>query len=803
MQPMTAEASILVVEDDESARTSLVELLEDRGYRLADAANGQEALEYLRRHEPPDLILLDLMMPVMDGWRFRAEQQKDPALADIPVIVMSATENIAQRLRQLDAAAFVRKPFDLAHLLDVIRSQTDTVLQSEARRAALLQAPDAVITFDEATTVTEWNPAAERIFGYDAETAVGRRLCDLIVPPQARDSFLADFEWAMEGGETVPLDRQVEVTVRRADGSEFPVEQLITRVPSGGAPLFTGFFKDVSGRKSAERARKASEECLSLFVEHTPAAVAMLDRDMRYLVTSRRWLVDYRLGDQDVIGRSHYEVFPETPERWKEVHQRCLSGGVELSAEEPFPRADGSLDWVRREIRPWCDERGEIGGIIIFSEVITERKLAQDALRRANEELERHVAERTAALMEANRGLLKEISERKQLEEQLIQAQKMEAIGRLAGGVAHEFNNLLAVILGYADLVLLDTSDADPRRLGLEQIRKASERASTITQQILTFSRRQIVTMQVMDLNESVSSMDKMLRRLIGEDLELSTSLDPDPGFVRADPTQLTQVLMNLAVNARDAMPQGGRLRIRTFGLCLDDDSPDRPPELKPGRYAGLEVRDSGCGIDPAAMPHIFEPFFTTKDPGMGTGLGLSTVYGIVKQCDGHVEVSSTLGTGTTFRILLPVVEQPAPGAPGAEAERVPLPGSGTILLVEDEAMVRQLARHVLELNGYAVLEASGGTQAVRICERHEGPIDLVITDVVMPGMNGREVAEQVARVRPEARMLFMSGYTDDVIVQRGVLANETPFLQKPFTPALLAARVREVLTGAAQPASG
>ena len=392
-------------------------------------------------------------------------------------------------------------------------------------------------------------------------------------------------------------------------------------------------------------------------------------------------------------------------------------------------------------------------------------------------------------------AIARDITQRKSVEAQLLQASKMEAVGRLAGGVAHDFNNLLTVILGSADL-LLDTLGRDhPEREEAEEIRKAGLRAADLTRQLLAFSRQQVLAPQVLDLNEVVANMDKILRRVIGEDIDLRTVPSPDLRTVRADPSQLEQVVMNLAVNARDAMPTGGKLTIETANVELDEAyAREHAVVLRPGHYVMLAVSDTGIGMDVATRARIFEPFFTTKAKGKGTGLGLATVYGIVKQSGGVIWVYSEPGRGTTFKIYLPRVEDAAVPAARSPVPPVSVRGSETVLLVEDEEMVRKLVHKVLKANGYTVLLAADGIDAERVAEQHAGPIHLLMTDVVLPGLNGKQVAQLLTAARPMIRVLYLSGYTDDAIVHHGVLESGVAFLQKPFTPAVLGRKVREVL---------
>jgi PAS domain S-box-containing protein len=390
---------------------------------------------------------------------------------------------------------------------------------------------------------------------------------------------------------------------------------------------------------------------------------------------------------------------------------------------------------------------------------------------------------------------LRDLTERKLLEDQLRQAQKMEAIGQLAGGVAHDFNNLLTIILGYSDVLLGGEQLAtDPRGEMLGQIRKAAERAALLTRQLLAFSRKQLLEPRILNLNESVTEMEKMLRRLIGEDIQIRTVLGKELDRISADPGQIEQVVMNLVVNARDAMPSGGELCIETANAELDPAYAQSHAELKAGHYVMLAITDSGCGMDDATKARIFEPFFTTKEQGKGTGLGLATVYGIVKQSGAHIWVYSEPGQGASFKIYFPAVEHTNQQPRRSEGRNQPLRGNETILLVEDDEGVRALSRSILEMYGYIVLEASEPTEAIGICQSYEGTIDALLTDVVMPHMNGRRLSELLRPQRPEMKVLFMSGYTDDAVVRQGVLEAGVNFVQKPFTPTVLAGKVREVL---------
>jgi two-component system cell cycle sensor histidine kinase/response regulator CckA len=391
----------------------------------------------------------------------------------------------------------------------------------------------------------------------------------------------------------------------------------------------------------------------------------------------------------------------------------------------------------------------------------------------------------------------RDVTERKRLEEQFRQSQKMEAIGRLSGGVAHDFNNLLGVIIGYGEVVQDATPEDSPMRPCVDEMLKAGHRAAGLTRQLLAFSRQQVMDPRILDLNVTVKDMEKMLKRLIGEDIHLVTKLDSELASIKADPGQIEQVLMNLAVNARDAMPQGGELVIETAHFYVDDEYARRYPyPMLVGNYVLLTVRDTGVGMDAATRNRVFEPFFTTKEKGKGTGLGLSMVYGVVKQSGGYIDVQSELGYGATFTILLPVAKQPASTTAQSKPHASLLKGNETVLLVEDEMSLRKLTKHLLELAGYTVLEAEGGVEGLKLSRDYDGPIHLLLTDVVMPVMSGRMLADELLKDRPETHVLFMSGYTGQTVGQHGVLAEGSFYLPKPFTREALTSKVRDALDG-------
>jgi two-component system, cell cycle sensor histidine kinase and response regulator CckA len=523
-------------------------------------------------------------------------------------------------------------------------------------------------------------------------------------------------------------------------------------------------------RIRVQNALKESEQKFQQFYDEAPVGYHELDTKGRITRINRKELqmLGYEAGE--MLGKPVWNFFEEE-EPTRKVILAKLEGDVSYhnTFERACRRKDGSTLPVLVEDRIMRDREGQIMGIRSTVEDITERRRTEETLRKG--------------------------------EEQLRQWQRVEAIGRLAGGVAHDFNNLLMTIKGCSELLLGAFDRRDPRREEVEEILKAADRATALTRQLLAFGRRQVLQPQILDLNAVVLNMDKMLRRLIGEDIQLITSLDPEIWSVKVDPGMIEQVIMNLAVNSRDAMPNGGKLTIETSNAVHDEEYARYHVSVQAGYYVMLAVSDTGCGMDKETQSHLFEPFFTTKETGKGTGLGLSTVYGIIKQSGGNIWAYSEPGLGTTFKIYLPRVEKATklykPRLKPKEAG--PPGGTETILLVEDEDAVRSMVGKILKNKGYTVLEACQGDEAIDICERTEGSIDLMVTDVIMPHMSGRELAVRLASMRPEMGVLYMSGYPDNTIVKHGVLEPGMAFLQKPFTINALERKVREVLDGTRQ----
>jgi len=613
---------------------------------------------------------------------------------------------------------------------------------------------DAVIGIFRSTpdgTFLMMNPAMTRMLRRDSPGQAGDQY--------AMDNLFADSpqSWDLRMRiETAGTVRDLEYECRRRDGSRIWVSLSLRCIynEDGTAAYYDGTAEDITPRKLAEEALHKSEQQLRLFVEHAPAALAMLDRNMCYIQASRRWLADYGLGDRDLRGVSHYEVFPETPERWKEAHRRALQGEILNQKSDRFERTNGVVHWVRWEVRPWYEKDGKIGGILIFTEDITEQTL---------------------------------------LEQELRQAQKMDAVGRLAGGVAHDFNNLLGVITGYSELLKLRTDINATVLQKIDQIHVAGKRAASLTAQLLEFSRKRVARPRVLDLNEVVSRLSNMLQRLLGADIELIVRVAGRGGFVRMDESHVDQIIMNLAVNARDAMPSGGKLIIETDTAIIKDSCATAQRPLRPGTYVRLIVTDTGCGMDEETMSHLFEPFFTTKEPGKGTGLGLSIVYGVVRQADGYISVSSEPGQGTRFEIYLPLQDAEAePALAPSPIESVN--GSENLLVVEDDADLRSLLVEFLEGLGYYVLDAENGEAALRMAANRSRRLHVLITDVVMPRMNGRELANRLTSMFPDMGVLYTSGYSPDCSLHSRTLNQGEAFIQKPFALFDLGKKLREVV---------
>jgi two-component system, cell cycle sensor histidine kinase and response regulator CckA len=637
------------------------------------------------------------------------------------------------------------------------RKRTEEALREGEERYRLLfeSNPQPMWVYDiETLRFLAVNEAAIRHYGYSRAEFLAMTVKD-IRPPEDVPALMNNVASVRGGFDEAGTWRHL-----KKDGSRIDVEVTSHELVFAGRRAELVLANDVTERKRVERELRQSEERYRDLVENAHDLIYTQDLEGNY--TSINSAVERVTGytREEALGMNVKHVAaPEYLEKARRMIAQKLAGESVTAYEVEIIAKDGRR--VRVELNT---------SLIIQDGVVV-----------------------------GVQGIARDVTERKELEEQLRQAQKMEAVGKLAGGVAHDFNNLLTVINGYSDLLAKRLRAEDPLRLNVEEIKKAGERATSLTRQLLAFSRKQVLQPKVIDLNEVVRETEKMLRRLIGEDVELRASLGPWLGSVKADPGQMEQVLMNLAVNARDAMPHGGKLTISTENVYLDEEYAAHHVSVAPGRYVMLAVSDTGSGMDEETRARVFEPFFTTKEAGKGTGLGLSTVYGIVKQSGGYVWVYSEVGRGTTFKIYLPRVDAGAQLYSQTPSHARKLGGTETVLLAEDDELVRNMTRVILSDHGYKVLAEANGVAALSLFERTEEPIHLLLTDVVMPGMSGRELADRLTRLRPEMKVLFMSGYTEDAIVHHGVLDEGVNFIQKPFTPDDLARKVREVLGSPAE----
>ena len=689
------------------------------------------------------------------------------------------------------------------------RAAEAALLQSQERNRAIVDtALDGVITIDAAGIVTEWNAQATAIFGWTREEAMGKLLSETIIPERDREAHAQGIREYLQSGVGPVLNRRIEISARHRDEHEFPVELAVSPARIGETYIFSAFVRDITDRRRDER-RLASQYAVTRVLSEAVTLEEAVPKIIQAVGESLEWdlgvfwRVDKPSGTLRCLQHWHaagvcagefiaanqlhgFKMGKGLPgriwERGQPVWIRDIMGDpAEVRAEAAikagihgafgFPirisgEVDGVIEFFSRQVREPDEELlSMIVDVALRIGQFGERARAEEALR--------------------------------QTEAQLRQAQKMEAVGRLAGGVAHDFNNLLTVIRGYSELVLSRLTAADPSRREMDEVKKAADRAAGLTSQLLAFSRRQFVATKIVDLNTIIMNMDGMLRRLLGEDIvDLCVDLDPRLASIKADPGQIEQVIMNLAVNARDAMPMGGRLTIETRNVEIDKDTRRETMMLENGSYVLLAIRDTGQGMSEETQSHLFEPFFTTKEKGKGTGLGLSTVYGIVKQSGGTIGIESKLGQGTVCKIFFPKVDEAAQTVPVVNGSVGRAVGRETILVVEDDPSVRGLVQEALRVSGYDVLVARHGIEALLTGAKHMGPIHLLLTDVAMPQMSGPEVAEKLTGVRPDIKVLYMSGYPDHPVFEQGRVKRDTAFLHKPFTPTVLTQKVREVLDG-------
>jgi two-component system cell cycle sensor histidine kinase/response regulator CckA len=792
--------TILHVEDDEANRESLGRMLQLTGFKVWPVATGADALR--RATEQPDVILLDVRLPDIDGFEVCRRLKADPSTANIPVLQHSAHYvSNTDRIVGLEggADAFMTKTAHPRELIAQIRA-LGRVRRAESELEERIRQQQVVV---------ELNQLA--LAGPDLQSllhTITRRVtqvlhlghCQILELLPTGGALLlregAGWREGQVGLTTVSAsgDSQAAYALRTSEAVHITDLRRETRFRPESYlldhGLVSGLAVKIAGRGSplgllgvySTQPRSFSAADVDFLQAVALLLGTVLDRQR--MEQTVRWLAAIvESSDDAIVGKTLDGIIttwnPGATRLYGWSAAEALGQSITMLAP-PDRREEvlGILDQLRRgqHIEPFETVRLRKDGKAIA--VALTISVVRDA----------------AGAVAGASTIAHDISRRKVLEEQLRQAQKMEAIGHLAGGVAHDFNNLLTVITGYSELLLTQMGSEHPSHGSIVEILKASDRAAALTRQLLAYSRKQILQPVVVNWNNVLAGLEKMLRRLIGEHIELITCPDPALGAIRADPNQLEQILLNLAINARDAMPGGGTLTIATHNVALSEDYAQLHVGVYPGPYALLAVSDTGVGMSAEVQAHLFEPFFTTKEVGKGTGLGLATIHGIVQQSEGHVEVSSEVGRGTTFRIYLPRLKQPSKG-PSLAAADLPCPrGTETILLAEDEPGVRSLTQTVLESCGYTLLVATDGQKALDLAHQHQGPLQLLLTDVIMPQVNGRRLADLLRAVRPTLKVLYLSGYAQEAIGQQGVLEGSLPFLQKPFTPTTLARKVRELL---------
>ena len=798
--------NILIVDDQEDARIILKKTLESQGHSVHLCANGREALDALQAGGF-GLIISDILMPVMDGFQLCRACKQNESLREIPFVFNTATytdEKDEAFALDLGANRFIRKPLEPDAFLNVIREVIQEAQEGRMKLPHCIQREEAEIyklyserlvqklaqkmislevtlkekekaersaqasenlfglAFDNANIgmclvnldgrLTRVNPEMCRIFGYNRNELEGISVND-ITHPKDLDVSPSFIRGAISGG----LDHsEFEKRYIHKAGHVLwgKVSSSLVRDHAGAPLYFISHVQDVTRQKEMELALRASEEKYRTLVETAMDAICIF-QDGRVKYHTHR--VEELLGrtEQEIHGEPFLPfIHPDDRDMVLERHVKRAQGEHVVSAY-PFRVVNkaGEVLWVEGN-----------------ASLVTWEG-------------------RSAVL-----SFLRDITARRELEAQLIQAQKLESVARLAGGVAHDFNNLLSVILGYVEMVLMELTQENPQRESLDEVYNAAVRAKTLTRQLLAFSRTQVLEIRTLDINEVIIGFEKLLRRLLREDIEMEVQLTPQTARVNADIAQLEQVLMNLVVNARDAMPKGGRLLIESGVEELDQTYASTRPGIKPGRYVLVSVSDDGMGMDSKTMDRIFEPFFTTKEEGTGTGLGLSTVYGIVKQHGGNIWVYSEPGHGTTFKIYLPEASKEAESRKEPYRKRLTPTGPVTILVVEDDQSVRKLACRMLRREGYHVLESMSPAHAVDMARKHAGPIHLLLTDVVMPGTTGPEVYQEIYKLHPETRVLYMSGYPRRSLARYGAELETVPLIQKPLMIKPLMEKVAECL---------
>ena len=755
-----SQTKILIVEDEAIVATDLAFKLEKLGYEVAGvAAQGRQAVEMALQCQP-QLIMMDIQLEgELDGIQAAETIRRQ---CDVPVIYLTAHSDPATlaRAKLTGPCGYILKPFeerDLATQIELAlyKHQAELKLreQREWLRVTLISIGDAVIATDAEGRITFMNPVAEFVTGWSMTDAAGKPLQDVfrIVNEYTRAAVEDPVAKVLQTGLIVGLANHT-VLLRR-NGTEVPIDDsgAPIRDKQGRIQGVVLVFRDISERRRSE----AERDKLLLAIEQVGETV---------LITDPQGIIEYvNPAFESITGYTKAEAVGQNPRILKSGHQdkafyqrlwETIRAGRIFKGRLVNKRKDGTLYTDEATISPVRDASGKIVSYV---------------------------------------SVKRDVTSRLALEEQFHQAQKMESVGRLAGGVAHDFNNMLGIIIGHAELAMEQVTPDSPVHADLVEIRRAAQRSADLTRQLLAYARKQTAAPKVIDLNDTITDMIKMLRRLIGEDIDLAWMPGERLWPVKIDPAQTDQLLANLCVNARDAINGVGHIAIETKNVVIDEARQVGHSEIEPGQYVMLAVSDNGCGMDEETLHNLFEPFFTTKKVGEGTGLGLSTVYGIVKQNQGYIEVSSKPGKGAAFRIYLPR-ELRSMEAPQHRPVTPKKQGTETVLLVEDESSILHLAKSVLERLGYTVLAVPSPDEALSLAQRYEAPIHLLITDVVMPGMNGQQLAERITKYVPGIEVLFMSGYTSDAVADRGILDSGVQFLQKPFSNESLSQKVRQIL---------
>ena len=788
---------ILLVDDSPEQRRDIIAVLDDPRLDVVEADSGEAGLALLKAGEFA-VVLIDIRMPGMTGFQLaerirelepdriipiifittaqvpEAYMRKGYSLGAMDFLIFPVIPEIFRAKVEFFAEFFQRKEIQerqAAELEVKVRERTAELhFQNAVTKSLTDNATSGLFMLDQDQRISFMNPAAEHLLGRSFDEVQGKTLHEVAHSshPEGNPCAVPECRLVKALGSDAPVKNLGEIFLHK-DGHPLFVSCSIAPLHPDGVPMGSVVeFQDVTDHKAAENLLKRSEDRYRRLFETAQDGILILDAQEGRIMDVNPFLAKL-LGysKEELLSKELWEIglFKDIDAN-REAFKTLQEKGYVRYDDLPLKTKDGQKKEVEFVSNVYKVGDGEVVQCNIRD--VTERKQTQEALHDA--------------------------------EENLRQSQKTEALGKLSGGIAHDFNNLLTAINGYADLCLGMEGQEGLMREYLSEILKAGQRASTLTHQLLAFSRKQILAPKVLNLSGIVTEVLSLLRRLIGENIKITTILDHELWLTRADPGQIHQVLLNLAVNARDALPNGGEIIIRTRNVKSDEFDPLPKDGQKPLQYAMLSVSDNGTGMNSEVMARIFDPFFTTKDFGKGSGMGLATVDGIVKQSGGQIKVESVLGEGSTFSIYLHRVdgEEEKPETRAVlKAER--LRGTETILMVEDDAIVRNFTRRTLELHGYKVLEAEDGENALFMCEKHEGTIHLLLTDILMPGMNGRELADRFKMDHPHTPTLFMSGYTDEVVVHMGLLEEGDRFIQKPFAPAYLVEIVREALDGRLQ----